>query len=138
MVFEGRSRIRAQLDMAPLIDVVFLLLVFFMLTSTFFVPEAIDLALPESTSAETADPPPITLTLDHTGALMLDGKALGLEDLRAALVPRFEGDAGRAVALKSDARTAVQQLIAVMDEVRAAGGSNIALFTTPGADMQQP
>ena len=131
MVFEGRSRIRTQLDMAPLIDVVFLLLIFFMLTSTFLVPEAIDLSLPQSKSAVVSDAPSITLTLDHLGVLNLNGDRIALQDLRAALVPLLEGHEGRAVALKSDARTAVQQLIEVMDEVRAAGGNNIALFTTP-------
>ncbi|MFQ5589407.1 MAG: ExbD/TolR family protein [Nitrospiria bacterium] len=133
MVFEGRSRIRAQLDMAPLIDVVFLLLVFFMLTSTFLVPEAIDLTLPESKSAQQTDLPPITLTVDQMGNLTLNGDAIQLSAVRAALVPLLEADGGRAVAVKSDARTAVQQLIMVMDEVRAAGGSNIALFTTTPA-----
>ncbi len=131
MVFEGRSRIRTHLDMAPLIDVVFLLLIFFMLTSTFLVPEAIDLSLPESKSAVASDLPPITLSLDHLGVLSLNGDLIALQDLRTALVPLLEGDESPAVALKSDARTAVQQLIEVMDEVRAAGGSNIALFTTP-------
>lgn len=131
MVFEGRTRIRAQLDIAPLIDVVFLLLIFFMLTSTFLVPEAIDLTLPKSKSASETDLPPIILTLDHEGVLTLNGEAVSSSALRTALEPLLKEDEGRAVALKSDARTAVQQLIEVMDEVRAAGGSNIALFTTP-------
>ncbi|VAX27875.1 Biopolymer transport protein ExbD/TolR [hydrothermal vent metagenome] len=131
MVFEGRSRIRTQLDMAPLIDVVFLLLIFFMLTSTFFVPEAIDLSLPQSKSAVVSDSPSITLTLDHLGVLNLNGDRVALKDLRVALAPLLKTDGSLAVALKSDARTAVQQLIEVMDEVRAAGGNNIALFTTP-------
>lgn len=131
MVFEGRSRIRTQLDMAPLIDVVFLLLIFFMLTSTFFVPEAIDLSLPQSKSAVVSDSPSITLTLDHLGVLNFNGDHVALKDLRAALAPLLKADGRLAVALKSDARTAVQQLIEVMDEVRAAGGNNIALFTTP-------
>lgn len=131
MVFEGRSRIQTHLDMAPLIDVVFLLLIFFMLTSTFLVPEAIDLALPKSKSAEVSDPPPITLTLDHSGVLTVNGNRVQLENLHTILAPLLKTDVGRAVALKSDARTAVQQLIEVMDEVRAAGGNNIALFTAP-------
>ncbi len=131
MVFEGRSRIRTQLDMAPLIDVVFLLLIFFMLTSTFLVPEAIDLSLPQSKSAVVSDSPSISLTLDHLGVLNLNGDRVALKDLRAALAPLLKTDGSLTVALKSDARTAVQQLIEVMDEVRAAGGNNIALFTTP-------
>ncbi len=67
MEFEGRSRIHAHLDIAPLIDIVFLLLVFFMLTSTFMVPEAIELELPESSSASARETTPITVVLDRTG-----------------------------------------------------------------------
>ncbi len=134
MEFEGCSRIRAHLDIAPLIDIVFLLLVFFMLTSTFLVPEAIELELPESDSANMVEQTPITVTLDHTGRLALNDEPIQLGTLRTALEPLLKknADAGsdRGITLKTDARTEVQQLLKVMDEIRAAGGTNIALATT--------
>ncbi|GMR21115.1 MAG: biopolymer transporter ExbD [Gammaproteobacteria bacterium] len=133
MDFEGRARIHSHLDIAPLIDIVFLLLVFFMLTSTFLTPEAIDLQLPESDSAEAAEPAPITVALDSEGRLTLNDESLPLDRLRAVIEPLLKGDAGQTVTIKSDARTEVQLLIKVMDEVRAAGGSSIALATTPAS-----
>ncbi len=131
MEFEGRARIHSHLDIAPLIDIVFLLLVFFMLTSTFLTPEAIELELPESSSAAVAEATPITVALDQDGQLTLNGERIGLDQLRPAIVTLLKQDAETAITLKSDARTEVQQLLKVMDEIRAAGGSNIALATTP-------
>lgn len=129
MEFEGRARIHSHLDIAPLIDIVFLLLVFFMLTSSFIVPEAIELELPQSNSAEATEITPITVSLDQTGQLMLNAESIALDQLRVAIETLLKHNAESAITLQSDARTQVQQLLKVMDEIRAAGGSNIALAT---------
>lgn len=130
MDFEGRARIHSHLDIAPLIDIVFLLLVFFMLTSTFMVPEAIELELPESKSASVTDTTPIIVSLNQTGQLALNGKKIELAQLQQAIKPLLKQNTDSAITLKSDARTQVQQLLKVMDEIRAAGGTNVALATT--------
>ena len=131
MDFEGRARIHSHLDIAPLIDIVFLLLVFFMLTSTFLVPEAIELELPESSSAAATETTPITISLNENGQLALNDEAIELGQLRAAIGPLLKQDTDTPITLRSTAHTEVQQLINVMDEIRASGGSNIALATTP-------
>jgi len=130
MEFEGRSRIHAHLDIAPLIDIVFLLLVFFMLTSTFLVPEAIELELPESTSANIAEDTPISVSLNKNGQIALNDKIIALDKLQDVIKPLLKQAADTAITLKSDSHTEVQQLLKVMDEIRAAGGRNIALATT--------
>ena len=129
MDFEGRARIHSHLDIAPLIDIVFLLLVFFMLTSTFLVPEAIELELPESKSAIPAEVTPIIVSLNQTGELALNDESLSLEQLQQAIKPLIAQDVEAAITLKSDARTEVQLLLKVMDEIRAAGGTNVGLAT---------
>ncbi len=129
MDFEGRARIHSHLDIAPLIDIVFLLLVFFMLTSTFLVPEAIELELPESSSATVTDVTPIVISLNENGDLALNGERIEMGQLRGAVEALLKADADAAITLKSDARTEVQQLLAVMDEIRAAGGTDVALAT---------
>jgi len=131
MDFEGRARIHSHLDIAPLIDIVFLLLVFFMLTSTFMTPEAIELELPEASSANVTDITPIVVALNASGQLTLNGEAIQLNALRMAIEPLIKENTDAAITLKSDAQTKVQQLLKVMDEIRSAGGSNIALATTP-------
>ena len=129
MEFEGRARIHSHLDIAPLIDIVFLLLVFFMLTSTFLVPEAIELELPESSNAEPVEATPVTVSLDDQGRLALNGEPIERERLRPALEALLKRDADAPVTLKSDARTELQELLEIMDEIRAAGGDSVALAT---------
>jgi len=130
MDFEGRARIHSHLDIAPLIDIVFLLLVFFMLTSTFMVPEAIELALPESSSASAMDTTAIIVSLNQTGELALNGESIELKQLQQAIMPLIKQNTASAITLKSDARTEVQLLLKIMDEIREAGGTNVALATT--------
>ncbi|MCF6217681.1 MAG: biopolymer transporter ExbD [Gammaproteobacteria bacterium] len=129
MEFEGRARIHSHLDIAPLIDIVFLLLVFFMLTSTFLVPEAIELELPKSSSATLTEERPIVVAFNREGQLALNGKTLQLSELGNAIKPLIAGNSELTITLKSDAHTEVQQLLAIMDEIRAAGGNNVALAT---------
>ena len=129
MDFEGRARIHSHLDIAPLIDIVFLLLVFFMLTSTFLVPEAVELELPESKSANVTEITPIIISLNQTGKLALNGESITLEQLQQAIKPLITQNVEAAITLKSDARTEVQLLLEVMDEIRAAGGTNVGLAT---------
>jgi len=131
MDFEGRARIHSHLDIAPLIDIVFLLLVFFMLTSTFLVPEAVELELPESKSASVTDITPIIVSLNQTGKLALNGESIALEQLQQAIKPLIAQNVESTITLRSDARTEVQLLLKVMDEIRAAGGTNVGLATMP-------
>jgi biopolymer transport protein ExbD len=117
--------------MTPLIDVVFLLLVFFMLTSAFLVPEAIELELPSSSSAEKANQTPIVVILGGDGQLLLNGQEVSLEELKRRIEHLLSGNPEQQITLKSDARVAVQDLLGVMDQIRSAGGHHIALATQP-------
>jgi biopolymer transport protein ExbD len=130
MEFKGRARIHSHLDIAPLIDIVFLLLVFFMLTSTFLVPEAIELELPQSSSSVASEITPITVLLDKEGNLALNEKSIKLEELKVAIEPLIKQNSDAQIILKSDAKSKVQQLLSVMDEIRLAGGNNISIATT--------
>ena len=76
MEFEGRSRISMQLNMMPLIDVVLLLLIFFMLTSTYLVAEAIDLELPFSDRARPVEEQDIVVTMALDGSLKVSGEVV--------------------------------------------------------------
>ena len=92
------------------------------------VPEAIELELPESKSAVVTDTKPIVVSLNQNGQLALNGKDIELAQLQQAIKPLLK-NSDAAITLKSDARTQVQQLLKVMDEIRAAGGTNVALAT---------
>lgn len=132
MQFEKRARVRVQLDMAPLIDVVFLLLIFFLLTSTYLVNESVDLVLPTSSTATPAPQLPIVVTLARDGAVGVGDEKLPLAAVAARVRELLAGDGRRAVRLKADAEVSVQRMLAVVDAVRAAGARELSLATRPG------
>ncbi len=131
MEFEGRSRVQAQLTLTPLIDVVFLLLVFFMLTSTFLEPAAVDLTLPSSETATTAEKLPIEVMLARDGVVLLNGEQVSLSELQARLEVLLDGRENLTVALKADAAANIQQMLEIVDRIRAAGGRSLALAAEP-------
>lgn len=133
MEFEGRSRIDNELGMAPLIDVVFLLLLFFMLTSTFADPRAIDLSLPTSASATARPDAPIAVAIDEQGEVFLNGASIALDALQAEVATLLDPNPDETVTLGADAEVRVQRLVDVMDRVRAAGALNLAFETARGA-----
>lgn len=109
----------------PLIDVVFQLLVFFMLTSTFVSP-ALDLTLPQLTDETVPeDEARLQVSLGQTGEVWIDGEAVG-EDLAAFLQARLRVvDEVPVVALRADQGTAYDQLMRVLRELGSAGVQQI-------------
>jgi biopolymer transport protein ExbD len=130
MEFEGRTRVSEQLSIAPLIDVVFLLLLFFMVTSSFHHPEAIDLDLPQSRTAVADDDRAVDVAVDAAGNAHLDGAPVALADLEGAIAERVAADPEAVVAVRTDAGALVQRMVEVLDAVRAGGGKRIAFRTS--------
>jgi len=124
--FEGGDRSKLGINIAPLIDVVFLLLVFFMLTTSFLEQESIILNLPEKTSAAATDADePLVIEIADNGALFLDGEPIDMDDLTAALRGQLPHVPGNAVWIRAAREVPVQRTIEVMDRIRAAGSENI-------------
>ncbi len=122
------------IDMTPMIDVVFQLILFFMLTSSMSQPNQIELDLPSSSSGVKADLRQLmVLTYRHADGkpeLKLNGKPVGtLDDLAAAL--KASGDPANSprVDVRIDKGVPYQEVIAVMDTLRGAGFPKFALLT---------
>lgn len=115
------------LDMAPLIDMVFLLLIFFMLTAHFIEETGIKLELPQSKVAGQARPRPVVVLINAEGQIFVDQAKVGREDLRKLLHMRLADTKEKEVIVKSDRNCRVQTLVSVMDEVRLAGAKAMLL-----------
>jgi len=133
MEFEGRARISQHLNMAPLIDVVFLLLIFFMLTSTFLDSDVIDLELPSSSSARPAQEQDIVVLLGLDGALAVNGEFVERDQLTDKLRALLLAPDEQVITLKTDAEESVQDMLELMDAIRDAGGQKILMAT----DLEQ-
>ena len=130
MDFADHERPRPTLNIAPLIDVVFLLLVFFMLASTFIEPQAIDLVLPGRAAPQTAPTTePLVVDVTPAGQIRLNGLVLSLDQLDSEIAGRLRETTDGGVTVRADAAVAVQLLVSVMDRIRAAGAANIKLAT---------
>ncbi len=97
-------------------DLVFLLLIFFMLTSTLVAPNAIKLLLPSSESRTMAKQT-VTLYIDETSQLYLEDIPVDLNTLHEGLLRNLGNDSEGSVVLRSDKTVPVQQIVNVIDVV---------------------
>lgn len=131
MNFRQRPREPLELNLIPLIDVVFMLLIFFMLTTTFVQDRTlkVDLPVSESGSSERTPLENHVVELDAQGAIVVDGERVGEQALPAAL--KHIAEDGRPVVLWADATVVNQRVITVLDHARRAGIEKIGMGTTP-------
>ena len=125
MNFKPRQEQEVDVNITPLIDVVFLLLIFFMVSTTFVRESEIDLTLPEA-SEELRDEPidKIEIAVDKKGQYFVNGKALinsQLETMKAALREHNTSDGDPLVIISADADASHQAVITVMDAARQVG-----------------
>lgn len=118
---------RPPIGLTALADVVFLLLVFFMLASSFLEWRAIDLKLPAEAVTGTSADPPLVVSLAGDGAVRLNGERIANAELGARLAERLAGDAGHPVVVRAGDEVLLQRTIEVLEAVSAAGGRDISL-----------
>lgn len=134
MRFREESRRKVSINVTSLIDVVFLLLIFFVVTSTFLERPGLDLSLPEASSAEVATPREVTVQLQAEGRILVDGEPIELAALSESLAARLDEAETRRVVLEADERVPHGRVVGVMDAARSAGASGIVVATRPGED----
>ena len=141
MKFTRKNRSRApQLALTSMLDVIFLLLCFFVTMSVFSQWESeITIKLPSASTAEEPDrlPGEIIVNLDKGGKVTVNGKALELKDLESRLskVAKFYPD--QAVIIRADKDVRYELLVGVIDTCRAANVCNFS-FATNGEAASSP
>ncbi len=103
--------------MASMSDLVFLLLIFFMLTSTLVAPNAIKLLLPQSNSRTIEKPPRIVISINKDYEYFLQGVQVSDEGLKVGLLEQLEGKESASIRLESDKTVPVQYVVNVIDIV---------------------
>ncbi|SAL50585.1 biopolymer transport protein ExbD/TolR [Caballeronia udeis] len=124
---------KARIEIIPMIDIMFFLLVFFIMITLHMIPNAgLRTQLPSSASALALPPPKVMVTLSTDGSMSVDGHALTPAGLTAMLSAR--PNASHTVVTIAGSKAAqIQDLVTVMDACRAAGVSQIALAAQPAA-----
>jgi biopolymer transport protein ExbD len=118
---------RKGLDLTPMIDVVFLLLIFFLITSIFSRP-SLPMNLPEAETARLANEPEVSVAVKADGAILLDGREVALAELYPALLARYQGKEKRGITLLSDKGVPFGRVVQVMDQAKKAGAEDISIL----------
>ncbi len=120
-------------DLTPMIDMIFQLLIFFLLTSFLLVP-AINVALPRSRSPEATPPAAMTLTVRRDGSLLLAGQTVQVEDLPSLVSSALAGRSDAAILLQADRGVDFGRVVEVMEAARSGGASDISFLVEPAAE----
>ena len=132
MRFEGRTRIRHGINLVPLINIVFLLLIFFMLSSTLVATDKFDIKLPESNQGQRHEIMPIVIEISSDGAIAVNNVTILYKDLTEALKLEFSSGSDRMVMVRADASASTANVITVLRHAENAGIEKIAIATQTG------
>lgn len=126
MEFVRSKKPALSLDMAPLIDVVFQLLIFFMLSSSFLsVAPAIHLDLPKAVSGDPIEEHRVVVSVDKEGKVFINGETTSLDLLEARLERVLAGESKRQVFIRGDKEMPYKYFVEIMDTARRAGAHHV-------------
>lgn len=137
MNLSPRRRDEPEINLTPLIDVVFLMLIFFMVSTTFLREAELQVTLPDSSQEPATEPqPPLELTINRQGTVFLDGRPLlnnQLDTIRRAVEKAVAGRpaASSRLVIRADARAEHRMVVRALDAVGRAGVSNVGIATVP-------
>lgn len=113
MNLRGRNKVSPEFSMSSMTDIVFLLLVFFMLTSPVITPEALDLILPKA-KGKTTNKQNISVSITKDLKYFVDGEQVPLKNLESALKSKLSGVDQPTVILRAEKDVILQKAVDVM------------------------
>lgn len=135
MKFKRRRPEHVEINLASLIDVVFILLLFFVVSTTFIRETHMQVELPEASSASRPEPneeKQLEVLIGADGSFALNGKSLvrsDLQTLMGALQKESAGDNSLPVTISADAKTSHQSVVTAMDAAGKLGFSHLRITT---------
>ena len=130
MRFKGRMELEhglKQIDIAPLIDIVFQLLIFFMLTSSFIIQPGIKVNLPKAVTSEVVKFENIDILVTSENVTYLNGKVVTSRELKALL--KQAAKRNKSILIKADKRASLGRVVEIWDMARQVGITQINIAT---------
>jgi len=132
MMFHRRRREEPHIDLTSLVDVVFLLLIFFMISTTFIQSPGLGIDLPRAASQRQPDKAPeVKVGLTRDGQLLGDGKVLSAEQLTSLLRRRLAESPDAVFVLQADRQVPHGRVVQWMDLAKTLGYRKLAIATEP-------
>lgn len=137
MKFRQRPQPDLDVNITPLIDIVFLLLIFFMVSTTFKQDFEVSIELPKAASEEKLVDKTLNITIDPKGNYYINSQKLvnnKISSIKAALQKKSEGNIKLPVIISADGQTPHQAVIQAMDAARQLGFSKLTFATQQAAE----
>jgi biopolymer transport protein ExbD len=115
MIIRSKNKVSSAFSMSGMTDIVFLLLIFFMLTSTLIAPNALKLLMPQGTQVQTTPQAIPLIELSAEGIILLDGRIIAYENLEPLLVARLNSMSDPAITLVTDRNASLKESVGIMN-----------------------
>ena len=116
------------IELAPLLDVVFILLIFFIVTSVFVKETGVDVDKPQAVSAQRLENTVIMIAITSKGDVVYDSTSIGVAGVRNTIEQLLKVRK-RAVVIQADKQVMTELLVQVIDEAKLAGASSVNIAT---------
>ena len=124
-----RDPIKVQVPLTSLIDIVFLLLIYFLLTTNFMVDEGIKIKLPQARASAPQTEETITVYVDQQGRAFLGTEEVSIARLFDRLKGKIGSQENKLVVIRADRAVILNKAVKVMDIAKAAGAGRLCLAT---------
>ena len=129
MNFKKDNQFLVEFNYSSLTDIVFLLLIFFLLTSSFIVQSGIKVKLPTSHQEEIKPRDTVSITLTAEGQYYFNDRQTTIQELPALLQQAYQKNGDQVVELRADGAAEISQLIAAMDMAKIVGYERLSIVT---------
>jgi biopolymer transport protein ExbD len=133
MRYRERANTEQNVDISPLIDMVFILLIFFMVSTTFVKDMKLDLNRPSASTASAASTKAIRLYIDNAGDVYLDGQPVRVWVIQSRIRDLLASSASGSVLVVTDDQVPAGRLVEVVDQARRAGAQDVGVATVDEA-----
>jgi biopolymer transport protein ExbD len=117
--------------MLPMINVVLLLLTFFLVAGSIEKFEVVHVDLPVAKNGKMLTDGQVVVVLGNQKEILVNDEFVAPSVFQATMQEQLQGNANKIISLRADERLPATFLVSIMDKIKAAGGTNISLITTP-------
>ena len=122
------------IDLTPMLDVVFIMLIFFIVTTSFVKEAGIDVSRPNAATAEKKEKASILVAINNNGDIWIDKRKIDVRSVRANIERLHAESPEGTVVIQADQTSKTGMLVKVMDQIRLAGVSSISIAATQGGE----
>ena len=118
-------------NITPMLDVVFILLIFFIVTANFIKEPGLEINRPDSETSEITENAAILIAIGAAGEIYMDGRRIDVRQVKANVIRLIAENPQGSVVIQADVNSTAEKIVAVMDEVREAGVVDISIASEP-------